>query len=199
MTGKRSAVFVRQRSTGAQMAEHRGWEVPAAFSSEQEEVAQVKQGVGIADVSWTKKLDLKGPGVNALPALSAAARSWILGPSHLLVTGDADLDDLPGIWVTDVTSVFAQFLLAGPRSRDVLRKLTSLNVSEKALPDLGCGQSGLAHVRSIILRQDLGSVPAFHILVNRDYGESVWDALLHAGHEFHAAPFGLKALETLGG
>jgi glycine cleavage system aminomethyltransferase T len=170
------------------------------FSSEQEEVAQVQQAVGIADVSWTKKLDLKGPGVNALPALSASARSWILGPGHLLVTGDADIgDDLPGIWVTDVTSVFAQFLLAGPRSRDVLRKLTSLNVSERALPNLSCGQASLAHVRSIVLRQDLGTVPAFHVLVSRDYGESVWDALLHAGHEFHVAPFGLNALGSLGG
>ena len=118
----------------------------------------------------------------------------------MLVTGDSDIgDELQGIWVTDVTSVFAQFLLAGPHSREVLRKLTSLNVSESALPDLACGQASLAHVRSIILRQDLGSVPAFHLLVSRDYGESVWDSLLHAGHEFHLAPFGAKALGTLGG
>ncbi len=146
------------------------------------------------------KLDLKGPGVNTLPVLSPGARSCILGPSNLLVTGDADAGgDLPGVWATDVTSVFAQFLLAGPRSRDVLRKLTSLNVSGSALPDLACGQASVAHVRAIILRQDLGNESAFHLLVSREYAESVWDSLLHAGHEFHVAPFGLKALQTLGG
>ena len=101
--------------------------------------------------------------------------------------------------MTDVTSVFAQFLLAGPASREILRKLTSLNVSENALPDSGCGQASLAHVRAIILRRDLGALPAFHLLVSRDYGESVWDALLHAGHEFQITQFGLKALQILEG
>jgi glycine cleavage system aminomethyltransferase T len=96
-----------------------------------------------------------------------------------------------------VTSVYAQFLLAGPRSRDVLRKLTSLNVT--TLGNRSCGQASLAHVQGTLLRDDIGDIPAFHILVSREYGESVWDAILHAGHEFHIAPFGLKALEFLGG
>ena len=46
MAGKRSAVFARQRDMGAQMLEHRGWETPAAFSSEQEEVAQHLRDLG---------------------------------------------------------------------------------------------------------------------------------------------------------
>jgi glycine cleavage system aminomethyltransferase T len=111
----------------------------------------------------------------------------------------AAVSSCSGVWVTDVTSVFAQFLLAGPASRDILRKLTSLNVSEKALPDSGCGQASVAHVRGIILRRDLGLLPAFHLLVSREYGESVWDSLLHAGQEFRITQFGLKALENLEG
>jgi glycine cleavage system aminomethyltransferase T len=102
-----------------------------------------------------------------------------------------------GVWPTDVTSVFAQFLLAGPAARDVLCKLTSLNVSESALPDAGCGQASLAHVRAIILRRDLGPLPAFHLLVSREYGESVWDSVLHAGQDFRITQFGLNALQIL--
>ena len=139
------------------MVEHHGWRTAAVFTSEQEEAALVRQGAGLSDVSWMTKLDLKGPGLNALPAVSERARSWSLGPSHLLVTCDPDMfpaiSPSSGVWVTDVTSVFAQFLLAGPAGRDVLRKLTSLNVSEKALPDSGCGQASVAHVRAIILRR----------------------------------------------
>jgi len=41
------------------------------------------------------------------------------------------------------------------------------------------------------------SLPGFHLLVARDYAESVWAAVLHAGHEYHIAPFGLEALTTL--
>jgi heterotetrameric sarcosine oxidase gamma subunit len=144
--------------------------------------------------------------VNTLAALDPRSRSWALGPAHLLVTCDPDARDsllaqvtsAAGVSVTEVTSVFAQIVLAGPHGRDILRKLTSLNVSEAALPDLGSGQTTLAHVRgTILLRQDLGKLPAFHILVGRDYGEDVWDSLLHAGHEFDLAPFGLEAFEAL--
>jgi heterotetrameric sarcosine oxidase gamma subunit len=185
------------------MAEYHGWRTAAVFTFEQEEAALVRQGAGLSDVSWTTKLDLKGPGLNAMPALTQRARSWSLGPNHLLVTCDPDtlpaISSSPGVWVTDVTSVFAQFLLAGPATRDVLRKLTSLNVSERALPDSGCGQANVAHVRAIILRRDLGPLPAFHLLVSREYGESVWDALLHAGSEFRITQFGLKALQILEG
>jgi len=189
------------------MAEYHGWRIAAAFGSEQEEAALVRQEAGLSDVSWMTKLDLKGSGLDALPALSERARSWILGPSHLLVTCDPEsredvfpvISSCSGVWVTDVTSVFAQFLLAGPASRDILRKSTSLNISENALPDSGCGQAAVAHVRTIILRRDLGPLPAFHLLVSREYGESVWDSLLHAGREFRITQFGMKALEILGG
>ena len=185
------------------MAEHHGWRTPAVFTSEQDEAALVRQGAGLSDVSWTTKLDLKGPGLNALPALGERARSWSLGPTHLLVTCDPNalpsVSSSKGVWVTDVTSVFAQFLLAGPAARDVLCKLTSLNVSEKALPDSDCGQASVAHVRAIILRRDLGPLPAFYLLVSREYGESVWDSLLHAGQEFRITQFGLKALQILEG
>ena len=98
-----------------------------------------------------------------------------------------------------MTPVYAQFRLAGPRSRDIFGKLTSLNVSERALPDSGCAQTSLAHVHATILREDMGALPGFHILVSRDYGEDVWESILHAGREFHMEPFGLEALAILGG
>ncbi len=148
------------------------------------------------------KLDLKGYGLKTPPRLKNA-REWSLGPEHYLVTCLPDIEqnvlaqvrafpapqDLllpPPVYVTDVTSVYAQFLLAGPQSRNVLRKLTSLNAA--ALANLACGQASVAHVPGIILRDDLADIPAFHLLVSREYGESVWDAILHAGHEFHIAP-----------
>ena len=139
------------------------------------------------------KLDLKGAGLRNLPALNGSALSWSLGPAHLLVTcaaGERDglmeqVSSSPDVWVTDVTSVFAHFRVAGEHSREVLRKLTSLNISAGALPRLACGQTRVSQVHTIILRLGAESAPAFHILVSREYGQSVWDAILHAGEEFH--------------
>ncbi len=195
------------------MMEHHGWKVPAYFSWAQKEAEQLAQNAGLGDLSWMTKLDLKGWGLKTPPA-PGAGRAWCLGQQHYLLTceprqreaitsnllslpASGDLSLPPPVYITDVTSVYAEFLLAGPRSREILRKLTSLNVT--ALGNLGCGQASLAHVHSTVLREDLKELPAFHILVSREYGESVWEAILHAGHEFHLAPFGVKALEFLRG
>ena len=148
------------------------------------------ESVRLSEASATNRLDLKGPGLDSQRTFPQG-QAWRLGRRHVLLTCDptaraaalASLENLsPPVYVTDVTSVYKQFLLAGPRGRDVLRKLTSLNVSK--LPDLACAQASLAHVHALVLRQDLGSVPAFHLLTTRDYAESVWESLLHAGAEF---------------
>lgn len=209
---RQTPLFHRHEQAGASLADHHSWRVPAYFTFAQKEAEQLSKRVALSDVSWMVKLDLKGYGLKTPPDLKQA-RAWCLGPQHYLATCDPsasesvlaqlksfsappDLSLPPPVYVTDVTSAYAQFLLAGPRSPDVLRKLTSLNVS--ALANLACGQTSAAHVPSTILRDDLGEVPAFHVLVSREYGESAWDAILHAGHEFHIAPVGLKALEFLG-
>ena len=101
--------------------------------------------------------------------------------------------------VTDVTSVYAALVLAGPHSRAVLQRLTALDLSDPALPDLACARTGLAHAHATILRQDLGPVPAYWLLVGWEYGAYVWDAVLHAGESFGIAPVGLEALQRLRG
>ena len=195
----------------ASMMEHHGWQVPARFTSPEREAAQVREGTGLADVSWMVRFELKGYGLEAPPYFGQGLRPWPLAPRHFLLTCEpparagviATLQSLretasdlalpaPVYW-TEMTSIYAQLLLAGPRSRDVVCKLTSLNLAEKALPNLGCAQTSLAHAQAIVLRDDLGSLLAFHLLVSREYAQSVWEALLHAGLEFSLAPFGLEA------
>ena len=194
---RHSPLFHRHERAGASFVDHHGWRVPAYFTFAQKEAEQLSKSVAVSDVTWMVKLDVKGL---KMPPEISDGTAWCLGPHHFLVTCPPKakaLDVTPPGYVTDVTSVYAQFLLAGPRSRDVLRKLTSLNVI--TLGNLACGQASVAHVHGTLLRDDIGPIPAFHILVSREYGESVWDAILHAGREFHVAPFGLKALEFLGG
>jgi glycine cleavage system aminomethyltransferase T len=188
---------------GGAWIEHHGWQVAAAFSSAEEEAAQARRSGGLADLSWMAKFDLKGSGLKTTPATMEAARCWTLGPLHFLVTCLPDIRDkvwqdlsaLDSVYVTDMTSVFSQFLLAGPRSYEVLHKLTSLNI--ESLPDLECMQGSVAHVRAIVQREDIGPIPAFHLLMGGEYSEGVWDAIMHAGHEFHLSAFGLKAWERL--
>jgi len=197
------------------MIEYHGRQVPASFTSPHDEAARVRESVGLADVSWMLKFDLQGQGLRTPPEVGPEACWWALGRLHGLITceplaGNAVRERLQQIWnaraepsspppfyVTDVTSVYAQLLLAGPHSRELLNKLTSLNLSDNSLENGKCAQAGVAHVHSIVLRKDLKGIPAYHLLVNRDYGESVWESVLHAGHEFHIVPFGLEAQSAL--
>jgi glycine cleavage system aminomethyltransferase T len=212
---RQTPLFHVHEQAGASLIEHNGWHVPAYFTSTEAEAEQLLKAAGLSDLSWMTKLDIKGYGLKTPPEM-AVARAWCLGSQHYLITCEPpnreivtcsllsfptsrDLSLPPPVYVTDVTSVYAQFLLAGPRagprSREILRKLTSLNVY--ALENLGCGQAGLANARSMVLRDDIQGTLAFHIVMGREYGESVWEAFLDAGHEFRLAPFGLAALKLM--
>jgi glycine cleavage system aminomethyltransferase T len=183
---KRSALFYLHSRAGAKFTERDGWCVPSTFTSPESEAAHVRGHAGLADLSYRAKFDTK-----TQPELAF----WLLGRNHYLVVGEPPLDLPSG--ATDVTGVYADLFLAGPQSRAVLTKLTPLNISDAALPNLSCAQTSLSHVHTIVLREDVKSIPGFHFLISREYGESVWEAIAHAGHEFHLQPFGLAALALL--
>ncbi len=106
------------------------------------------------------------------------------------VRGTVGICDLSHIH--ESLSPYARFLIAGPNARALLTKLTSLNL------DLSTAFGAVAHVRSLVTRQKIGFlVPGFLLDVPRDYAESVWEAVLHAGEEFHITPFGLEAHRRL--
>jgi len=183
---KRSALFHLHRRAGASFIEHRSWQLPAFFSSAEQEAAEVRKAVGLADLSHVLKFDLRR---------EPSHDGWWLGANHYWMIVEPPLDPPSGS--IDVSSVYASLCLAGPRSRNVLNKVTSLDVSEVALPNLRGAQGMVAHTHAVVLHEDIGSIPAFHLLVSREYGESVWETIVDAGEEFHLCPFGLTALQSL--
>ncbi len=183
---KQSALSHLHEQLGATFMEHQGWRVPESFSSPESEAAGVREMAGLSDLSYRAKYDTR-----TLPL----DRWWRLGADHYLVTGEPPLPE--PLDATDITSVYANLLLVGPQSRDILSKLSSLNVSDEALPNLTCSQTNVAHAHAIVLREDLGAIPAYHLLVSREYAESVWESVARAGAEFRIVSFGLKALELL--
>lgn len=178
---------------------------PAGHQTPEQEVARIRASAGLADCTWLTKIELQGTGVANPLTPPTGCRIWKLARTRALVTGKQPAGDLVADWLKgfargaiysiDVSSVYADFLLVGPRSRDVLSKLTSLNVSDCALGDGTCAQASLAHAHCIVLRDDRGGVPAYHLLVARDVGVSVREALLHAGEEFQLASIGRRAAE----
>ncbi len=206
---KLGALYRKHRELGAILEDYHGWQVAVRFSSPDEEARSVRETVGLAELCWLGKIEIKGEAEGLRLPLSNTCTVWPLARGHWLVTFEPEdektaweearslLSQAPCLRLTDVQSVTGTLLLAGPRSREVLQKLTSLDVSETALADRSSAMTGLAHVPAMILRRDFGGVPAYHLLVGREYSEFVWDAVMHAGHACKIAPFGRGALEVL--
>jgi sarcosine oxidase subunit alpha len=133
-----------------------------------------------------------------------------LGPSRFFVTtttsGIAQMESWIRWWTegtgwcahaTNVTSTYAAVNLAGPRAREVLRRLTPMDLSPAALPYLAAAEGPVAGVPAIILRIGFVGELGYEIHVPADYGEALWDALLGAGAEEGIQPFGVEAQRIL--
>jgi len=177
---RQSALHHCHLDARAQLKIFSGWQLPAWYTDPSSELEQLRATVGISDVSYLSKLDLRGPAGEFPPP----ARLWRLTPAHALVTSPLPIAFVASSSVTDVTSIYSAILLAGPKSREVLQKLTTLNVSDRAMPEGAARQTRLAHVNATILRSE-----GWLILNTRDVAECVWQALLHVG----AHPFGMVA------
>jgi len=99
------------------------------------------------------------------------------------------------VHVTDLTSAYAVLRLAGPKSTELLKKLSSVRVDSIATDR--CIQGPLAGVRALLIRRDAGDVLSWLLFVSRDFGEYVWECVLSAGREFGIRPFGTAAESSL--
>ncbi len=123
-------------------------------------------------------------------------------------TGNADAIDSWFRWwlagrpewdvrMTNVSGSYAAMNLAGPRSREVLKKLTDADLSSDVMPYLAASECQIAGVSAIVLRIGFVGELGYEIHVPSQFGLHVWEAILEAGREFSISPFGLEAQRVL--
>ena len=136
-----------------------------------------------------------------------------LGPQHFLVSTTtansvAVLEHLEfqlqsvcsrlDVILTDVIDQWAQFALAGPRSREVVAPLVEgLDLSNAAFPFMAVAEALIAGVPGRLFRISFSGELAYEIAVPAAQALPVWSALLEAGARFDIRPYGLDALNTL--
>ncbi len=101
------------------------------------------------------------------------------------------------VHVTNVTGGMASVNLAGPKARDVLRKVTDCDLDTKAFPYMRCRQAQVAGASAILMRIGFVGETGWEIHVPAESGAGLWDALLAAGAEFGIRPFGVEAQRLL--
>jgi sarcosine oxidase subunit alpha len=99
--------------------------------------------------------------------------------------------------VVNVSSEYAAINVAGPRSRELMTRLTDVDVSAAALPYLKLVQAAVAGVPAIILRIGFVGELSYEVHFPSAFAEHVWDTMLDSGADLGILPFGLESQRIL--
>ena len=218
-----SPLHDRHVELGAEMELVDGWRRPVRYAPTDEELAAVRSGVGVCDVSPMGKLALLGDGLDdlfsavfpdgPLPSVGRTVRVDD-GTTAARLARDEALVTTAGVWpsrlserltagaagcahVVDVTSALAAVRIAGPRAPDLLAALTEMNAAPHAFVDGSCAQSSFAEIHGTMTRLDAAGLPAYTLLFGREYGDYMWESIMEAGERYDLVPFGIEALGRL--
>jgi sarcosine oxidase subunit alpha len=99
--------------------------------------------------------------------------------------------------VVDLTAERGAIVVAGPRARELLGRLTDDPVGRDAVPHLGVRELTVAGVPCGAIRTGFVGEIAFELHHPWCRGPELWRALLEAGEDLGIRPHGLDALEVL--
>ena len=103
----------------------------------------------------------------------------------------------PFVTVTDITDGRSELRAIGPASRELLSKVCGLDFHPSAFPNGWAKQSSLAKTPQLIIRRDIGELPAFSIIGVRSFAAYVWETIMEAGYELGITPIGQAAVQAL--
>ncbi|WP_420131784.1 sarcosine oxidase subunit alpha family protein [Rhodopseudomonas sp.] len=103
------------------------------------------------------------------------------------------------VQMVSVTEQWAQVSVAGPKARVLLQKLfgDSADLSDAALPYMGCGEYQLGGVPARLFRISFSGELAYEIAVPAGYGDALMRALMAAGEGLGVVPYGTEALGVM--
>jgi len=106
-----------------------------------------------------------------------------------------DLD----VHLISTTDAWAQFAVAGPNSRAVLSKVVDdLDLSNEGFPFMACTECTVCGgTPARLFRISFSGELAYEVAVPARYGDAMIRALMEAGEEFDAVPYGTEALGVM--
>jgi dimethylglycine dehydrogenase len=96
-----------------------------------------------------------------------------------------------------VTTQWGVLVLAGPRSRDVLQKLTDTDLSTPSFSWLTGKRIALRHAQAHALRVNFVGELGWELHHRIETQNTIFDMLMEAGAEFGIKPFGIRAMMSM--
>jgi dimethylglycine dehydrogenase len=108
-------------------------------------------------------------------------------------------DHLPasGVAIENLSESWLGFSLSGPRSRDILARLTRADVSDAALPFLGCRRIDIGLTQAVVARLSLTGELGYEITVPASQQRALWEVLHEHGGSLGMKPIGMRAQDSL--
>ncbi len=108
-------------------------------------------------------------------------------------------DHLPasGVTIENLSESWLGFSLSGPRSRDILARLTRADVGDASLPFLGCRRLDIGLTQAVVARLSLTGELGYEITVPAGQQRALWDTLLEHGQPLGMKPIGMRAQDSL--
>jgi dimethylglycine dehydrogenase len=123
--------------------------------------------------------------------LSASTAEWHDRDRLLAVSPPA------GVTIENLTEEWTTLVLAGPRSRDVLARVTRADLSSAAFPWLSCRQITVGDIAVTALRVNYVGEFGWELHVPMQDARAVYDMLCEAGAAHGVRDFGLYAIESM--
>jgi sarcosine oxidase subunit alpha len=113
-----------------------------------------------------------------------------------------ELSRLNTIWqldcgIVNLTGARMAINVAGRYARNVLAKLTELDLSSAAFPYLAVRSAQVAGISAVLMRVGFVGEWGYEIHVAAEFAPTLWDALLEAGKTYGISPFGVEAQRLL--
>jgi glycine cleavage system aminomethyltransferase T/glycine/D-amino acid oxidase-like deaminating enzyme len=100
-------------------------------------------------------------------------------------------------FTTDVTSAYGQLNIQGPKSRELMQKLTSTDMSNEAFPFRTAKEIDIGFARVLCVRITYLGELGYELYIPAEQATHVYDRIVEVGVQFDLKHAGLKALASL--
>ncbi|MGI9499451.1 MAG: hypothetical protein ACR2P3_05405, partial [Geminicoccaceae bacterium] len=221
---ERSPIHRQLRAADAVFGDVAGAILPVRYREGDEE--EVARELGLVDLSTLQRLGFKGRAVlsqmnaagaalefrpnrafrqedGTLAAVLAMTEVLLLSPLNghawalKKLKRDWSIDTADGSYLVPRQDSHFWFTVTGRHTSSMFAKICGVDLRPKSFSDLAVAQTSIARSNAIVIRDDQGKTPAYHLLGDSASASYIWDCLLDAMAEWKGRPVGLNALLAL--
>jgi len=101
------------------------------------------------------------------------------------------------VFIVDMTSAYALINVQGPKSRELLSRLSSADLSNESFPYMSMKEIDVHYAKALAFRVTYQGELGYELYIPTEFAPTTFDALLEAGKDLGVKLAGMQALNTL--